>query len=73
MSVEYEFSGDENQTTSDSYEMKRNLLYRYEYGGILIYDSHARISDESIEDFQYRKSRLNIKIKKNKSKEEDYG
>ena len=30
----------------DSKENNRALLYRYEYNGILVYDSHARLSDQ---------------------------
>ena len=73
MSVECEFSGDENQTTSDSSELKRKILFRYENEGILVYDSSARISDEPIETVQNTKKSIHTRIKKKSSKETDYG
>ena len=68
MSVECEFSGDENQTTSDSSELKRKILFRYENEGILVYDSSARISDEPIETVQNTKKSIHTRIKKKKFK-----
>ena len=52
MSSDYEFSGDENPTGSDSSDVKKNQMYRLELDGILVYDSYARISDEPISQAQ---------------------
>jgi cytosolic carboxypeptidase protein 2/3 len=48
MSIDCEFSGDENSPILDYPDSKSSYLYRHEQGGILVYDSSARISDEPI-------------------------
>jgi hypothetical protein len=73
MSIEDEFSGDDQKNTSDSHENNRNLLYRYEYEGVLVYDSNARISDEPIELVPQLKFKKPSKFLKPRHKQEDYG
>lgn len=73
MSVEGEFSEGEDHKVLDSCEIKRNMLYRREQDGILVYDSLARISDEPITQVARLNSNANIKIKKPKFKGIEYG
>ena len=73
MSSDYEFSGDENPTGSDSSDVKKNQMYRLELDGILVYDSYARISDEPISQAQRIQPKLIQRVKKNKPKDLDYG
>ena len=73
MSVDCEFSGDEDFVSFNSSEPKSNYLYRYEQGGILVYDSSARLSDEPIQSQEKQTFQNNVKTKKSKTKYQDYG
>lgn len=73
MSVECEFSGDEDTDITESIEIRRKMLYRREDDGILVYDSNSRISDEPILPLLNLRSAMNLKTKKVKSRGIDYG
>ena len=52
----------------------RSMLYRFEHEGVLVYDSHARLSAESIENnLGISQREITLQVKKEISSGNEYG